>query len=235
MPRRSRKRSNLSRFSASSMAATPLPSDLKAGVVERAGQVDGRLSAELGHDGRGAAVGALVAQHLGHALFVQRFKVEAGGRVEVGAYRFRIGVDEHAFTFGVFQSPRGMNGAIVELDALSDANRTAAEHNGGRLAADQGFVLGFVGAPEIGRCSVKLGRAGVDHLEGWTHAGSFAQLKDALRQGVAERGDHGVGESLALGVPDQIRRQRLGQQAAFGGQDVGELVEEEDDRCRIGG
>ena len=110
------------------------------------------------------AVDGLVFQNIPHALLVQGFEVEPVGGIEVGGDRLRVGVDHDALVAGVLQRPGGVHAAVVELDALPDADGPAADDHRLLSGLRRRLVLLLVGAVEIGRGGVELGGAGIHHL-----------------------------------------------------------------------
>ena len=63
-----------------------------------------------------------------HVLQRQRLEVEPVGRVEVGADRLGVVVDDDGLVARLPQRPHRMDRAVVELDALPDADRPGAHH-----------------------------------------------------------------------------------------------------------
>src|SRR5260370_1116630 len=89
-------------------------------------RVDSSTAAELG-DQAGRLVGAGLVRHpVAHARGVERLEVEPAGRVEVGAHRLRIAVHHDAVDAALAQRLGGVDGTVVELDALPDADRAGA-------------------------------------------------------------------------------------------------------------
>ena len=107
-------------------------------------QVDGGLAAELHQrcrradvgPGRGgvAAVGGrfvfahFVFDNVAHRFLVQRLEIEPVAGVKVGGYGFGVGIDHNAFDAGFGEGDGGVDAAIVEFDALPDADGAAAYH-----------------------------------------------------------------------------------------------------------
>ncbi len=89
-----------------------------------------------------------------------------------------------------------------------------------------GFVLLLVGAVEVRRRGVELGGAGVDHLVDGPDAPLYADEPHLLGEAVGEDADLLVGEAHPLGLPQQVGREGLGQEALLHGDDVRHLVEE---------
>ena len=113
--------------------------DRDAGVVQRVGELQRRLAAELDDDAVQRAVVLLDAQDLQHVLERQRLEVEPVGGVVVGGDGLGVAVDHDGLVAGVGQREAGVAAAVVELDALADAVRAAAE--------DDDLALGRSGAP----------------------------------------------------------------------------------------
>ena len=116
-----------------------------------------------------------------HVFVGERLEEEAVARVVVGRDGLGVAVDHHGLEAGVAQRERGVHAAVVELDALADAVRTAAEDHDGRPRERRDLVLVLVGAVVVRRVRGELGRARVDRLVGDAHAGR------------EPRGAHGVG------------------------------------------
>ena len=131
MPRPLRKLSKRRRSSARSMASDDDPM-MGAASGAAASEVDRGLAAELHDRGRRftaalSAVAGLVLDDVAHRLFVERLEVEAIARVEVGGNRLRVLVRHDRLIAGVLERPCRVHGAVVELDALADADRPAAD------------------------------------------------------------------------------------------------------------
>ncbi len=77
-------------------------------------------------------------EDLQHVLGGQRLEIEPVGGVVVGRDGLRVAVDHDGLVAGILEREAGVAAAIVELDALADAVRAAAEDDdllGGRWAA----------------------------------------------------------------------------------------------------
>ena len=205
--------------------------DRCGGVVQRPREVNCRLPAEL-HDrwrhlaAAFGAISSLVLQNVADRFFVERLEVQAVAGVEVRRDRFRVGVHHDRAVTGLVQRPSRVDRTVVEFDALTDADRPATDDDGLLAGLRQSLVLLLVGAVEVRRRGVELGRARIDHLVHGADVPLVAQRAHLLRQSIAERGDLPVGEPHALGGAQQIRRQRLGQQAFLHADDVHQLVDE---------
>ena len=134
-------------------------------------QLDGSLPAK-GHD---HAERPFQTDDVHHVLRRERFEVKAVGRVEIGADRLGIVVDHHDRVPQSLQRPHAVHGGVVELDALADTDRPAAENDdgpfGGREAVTMGDESGrFVfaarnrgGGVKVRRFGGKFGGACIDH------------------------------------------------------------------------
>ena len=69
------------------------------------------------------------AHDLEHVLCGQRLEIEPVGGVVIGRHRLRIAIDHDGLVTRVGQREGGVAAAIVELDALADAVRAAAEND----------------------------------------------------------------------------------------------------------
>ena len=108
-----------------------------------------------------------------------------------------------------------MHAGVVELDALSDAVGAGAEDEHlGALALREhlrlGVRVGLVGGVVVGRGRGELGGTGVHRLVHGAHPQPVTQRADFLLPGqiAAQRGDLAVGQSCALGPPQQRLVQR---------------------------
>ena len=140
-------------------------------ALEPIGQVERRLPAEL-HD---HAFGPFPLDHVQHVLQRQRLEIQPVGGVVVGGDRLRIAVEHDRLEAQAGQGKCGLAAAVIELDALADAVRPAAEDQDLAAAGGAGFVLGFVGAVQIGRLCLELGCTGVDALEGGVDGEALAE------------------------------------------------------------
>ena len=183
-------------------------------------QVQPGLAAELDHHPEHG----IPAEDVAHAFQIERFEIEAGRGVEVGADGFRIAIDEHAVEAGLLQGGRGVHAAVVELDALADADRAGANDGDGAVAAANDLVLVFVGGVVIGGHGLELGGAGIDLAEGRLDGGHW-------RPPATQFGDPSIVEPRSLRAAQDIGgggSRELGLQPG----DEGEAV---DEPCRVAG
>ena len=172
--------------------------------LERLGQAERGLPAEL-HDDAGDRAGeALGVHHLEHVLEGERLEVEPAARVVVGRDRLGVAVDHHRVVAGVAQGEAGVHAGVVELDALADPVGAGAEDEHRRALARGDLVLLVVGAVVVRRQRGELGRAGVDRLVDRAHAEGVAHPADDRLRHPAQRRDLGVAEAVPLGQPEQV-------------------------------
>ena len=175
-----------------------------------AGDVERRLPAEL-HDDAGRLLFLVDAEHV---LDGQRLEVELVGGVIVGRNRFRVAVDHDRFVALVAQREGGVHAAVVELDALADAVRTAAQHHDLlRVRGGLALVRGVVGRVVVGGVFDAAHRHGVPAFH---HADAPPLLPDGGFFGAHELRQILVGETVLLGAPQQF----VGQCAAAELQDL---------------
>ena len=131
---------------------------------------------------------ALGVDDLQHVLGGERLEIEPVGGVVVGRHRLRIAVDHDGLVADLVQREGGVAAAVVELDALADAVRPAAEDHDLLLVRRRGLAGGgagerrLVGRIHVGGRRGELGRAGVDALEHRPHAERAAALASPRRR-----------------------------------------------------
>ena len=157
--------------------------DLHALGDEEVRQRYGRLPAE-GHDD---ADGLFHLDDAHDVLGAERLEVEAGGGVVVRGDRLGVVVDDDDVVAHLAQGLHAVDGAVIELYALADADGAGAEDDD-RLAALGALGAGVAAAlghgVEIGRAGLELGGAGVDHLVGERRALGRLAAGDAADGGV---------------------------------------------------
>ena len=99
-----------------------------------------------------------------HVLERQRLEVQPVGGVVVGRHRLGVAVDHDRLEALVAQREGRVTAAVVELDALPDPVRPAAEDDDLLPRRRVGLALLLVGAVEIRRERLELRRARVDAL-----------------------------------------------------------------------
>ena len=177
-----------SRSSARSMASGEVPRIGTLRFLQRLGELERRLAAELHDDAVQRAVGALGVDDLDHVLGGERLEIEPVRGVVVGRHRLRIAVDHDGLVADLLEREGGVAAAIIELDALADAVRAAAEDDDLLLVRRRGLVGGAAGERRlVGRIHVGGGRgefggAGIDALEHRAHAERAARVRQPRRR-----------------------------------------------------
>jgi len=136
--------------------------------------------------------------HLQHVFQGERLEVQAIGGVVVGGHGLRIAVDHDGLVAVLAHGQRRVHAAVVELDALADAVRSATQHHDlvalGRLC----LALLLVGGVHIGGGGGELRGAGVDTLVHRTHAELVAPVAQHALAHADQMGQTAIGEALAL-------------------------------------
>ena len=122
------------------------------------------MATELDHRRGRFIVDLFVLQNVPHRFLVQRLEVKAVAGVEVSGHRLWVGVDHDTAHTDLGEGRGSVDAAVIELDALADANRSAA--NDHRLLAFQGrsFILLVIGAVVIRGDGLEFGGTGVNGL-----------------------------------------------------------------------
>ena len=134
--------------------------DRRARLLQRARQFQRGLAAELHDD----AFRLFLREDFQHVLESQGLEVQPVRGVIVGRDRLRVAIDHDGLEPVLAQLQGRVHTTVVELDALADAVRAAAQDHD--LAAIGGIRLAFllVGGIEVGGRGREFRRAGVDAL-----------------------------------------------------------------------
>ena len=160
-----------SRSSARSIASGEVPRIGMPRLLERRGELERSLAAELDDHPDQLAARLLDMEDLEHVLDRQRLEIEPVGRVVVGRDGLRVAVDHDRLEAGLGERVGGVAAAIIELDPLADPVGPAAEDDDLAPVGGLALVLGLaearrlVGRVHVGRLRLELGGAGVDPLE----------------------------------------------------------------------
>ncbi|CAM5484029.1 hypothetical protein SFUMM280S_05037 [Streptomyces fumanus] len=192
-------------------------------VLQRLGETERGLPAELDDDARDRAGLPLGVHHLQDVLQGERLEVEPVGGVVVGGDGLRVAVDHHGLVPGVAQREGGVHAGVVELDALADPVGSGAQDDHRGLLARGDLALLVVGGVEVRRLRGELGGAGVDRLVDRADAERVPHLADHVLAQAADLGDLLVGEAVPLGLGEQLAGE-LGGLAEL----VGDLLDEEE-------
>ena len=123
-------------------------------------ELERRLTAEL-HD---HALGALTIDDLENVLEGERLEVQLVRGIEVRGDRFGIRVDHDRLEALLPQRDGGADAAVIELHALANTIRSAAEDDHRSAATARRFVLLVVAAVEIRRRRGELTGTSVHHF-----------------------------------------------------------------------
>ena len=146
--------------------------DRHARVAERLGKLERRLATVL-HD----HAERLFDVHDFHDVFErERLEIQPVRRVVVGRDGFRVAVDHDGLEPVLAQRERRVHAAVVELDALADAVRTAAEDHDLAVVRGRRLALFLVGRVHVRGRRREFGGARVDALEDRPHAETVAAL-----------------------------------------------------------
>ena len=207
--------------------------DLDAVLLQVGSQVQRGLAAELGDN----AHGLLLLVDAQNVLQRQGLEVELVRGVVVGGDGGGVAVDDDGLEAQLLQSQRGVDGAVVELDALADPVGAAAQdHDLGLLALDGVLVLTVVGGEVV---SVVLGAADVDTLPGLLHTQLDALVADIglghtqdlaqvlVREAVLLGGDQGLvrGQGTLAGTQGLFLLHQLLHLLDEPGLDLGDIVD----------
>ena len=145
------------------------------------------------------------AQDLQHVFGRQRFEIEPVRRIVIRRDGLRIAVDHDGFVACITQGKCGMAAAIVELDALANAVRTAAEDDDFlsigdlRFGGERAGEWHFIGRVHVSGRRSKFGGAGIDALEDRMNIQLVAQLGDFASGSIlGEAGKARIGKAHGL-------------------------------------
>ena len=141
-----------------------------AGGFQSIGQIKRSLPAEL-HD---HTLGKFLFVNIEHVLECERLEVEFVARVVIGRNRFGIRIDHDCFEAELAQRESRVYTAIVELDTLTDAVRTAAQNHDFAFRARPNLILAAVRGIIIWSKRFELRRARIDQAIGGKHTGGLA-------------------------------------------------------------
>ena len=208
--------------------------DRHIGRFQRAREFQRGLAAELHDDAMQRAVLAFGGDDFQHVFGGQRLEIQPVGGVVVGRHRFRVAVDHDGFIAGVMQREAGMAAAVIELDALADPVRSAAEDDDLLRVGRRAFVgqrareRRLIGRIHIGGGRGELGRAGVDALEHRANPERLALRRHLGLGGLGQHRQPRVGKAHRLQGPhaERMRGQAALLDLAFHLDDAAHLGEE---------
>jgi hypothetical protein len=136
-----------------------------------------------------------------HILQRERLEKKFVARVVIGRDGFGIGIDHQSFKPVFLQGERGVDAAIIKLNALADAVRAAAQDHHLAFRAGGPFVVAaIVGRVIVRRVGLELGGAGVHQAVARHEAGLFALGADGVLGLPGQMRDLAVGKSEGLGA-----------------------------------
>ena len=179
--------------------------DIDAVFLERHGEVEWRLAAELCNGPR--APFPLV--YMQDVLESQRFEEELVAGVVVGGDGLRVGVDHEGLEAVFLEGEGGVHAAIVELNALTDAVGATAEDHDLLLGRGCDLVIPTViGRVVIRGVGLEFCGTGIDQPVAG-HQSLFLALGTHVVLGSSgEMGDLAVGEAEGFGALQEFRFHR---------------------------
>ena len=166
IPRSDSSVENRWRSSARSIESGDVPMIVTPAACSGSASFSGVCPPNCTRHGHVAAGAALLVEHRHHVLERQRLEVQAVRRVVVGRDGFRIAVDHHRLEAFLREGEGGVTAAVVELDALPDPVRAAAQDDDLLLRARLRLAERLERPVHVGRERLELGRARVDALVG---------------------------------------------------------------------
>ena len=169
-------------------------------AFEVGGEVERGLAAELDDD----AVRLFLVADVEDILEGERLEEELVRGVVVGGNGFRVGVDHDGFIAEFLEGKGGVDATVVELNALADPIRAAAEDDDFLFVGLAGFIFIAVGRVEIRRGSLELGGAGIDEAVSRDDAGCLAFGADGIFGGAPGFRDLAIGKAEFFEVEDRL-------------------------------
>ena len=158
-------------------------------------KVDGGLTAEL-YD---SVIRLLGLDNAGNVLRCQRLEVQTVCGVKVSGNGLRVVVD-NGLAAQLLQRPDSVNRAVVELDALTDTDRTGAKYQNLLLAGRRcNLGLLIVGGVVIRGLCLELSGTGINHLIYRQTLNVRNVLAGQLLDGLVEEA-HLLGADIQIGV-----------------------------------
>ena len=165
--------------------------DPDAPLFERQCHPQWGLPSELDDD----SVWVLDIDDIEHILESERLEIQPRGGVVVGRYGLWVAVDHDRVIALITQRERRLTATVVELDALADSVRSAAQDQHPALAGVANLVILAVGRVEVRRVRLELGGAGVDPVVDRGDPLAPALIADRQRVGTQRDSDLGIAEA----------------------------------------
>ena len=173
--------------------------------LQRSREVQRRLAAKL-HD---HPVALFLLINFQHILERQRLEVEAVAGVVVGRNGLGIRVHHHALVAHFTEGEARVHAAVVELDALADTVRAAAENHDFLFAARRhDFVFVAVAGVVVRREGLELRRARIHETIGRVDAPIFPVSPHGREVALENVRELRVGETKLFRAAQQIRVDR---------------------------
>src|SRR5205823_5083449 len=136
----------------------------------------------------------------------ERLEKKFVARVVVGGNRLRVRVDHERLEAVFLERKRGVHATVIELDALADPVRTAAENHYLALVRRPHFVVAAVVSRIVVGCvSLKFGGTGVHETIARNESEFFPQRADFVLGFAGKICDLPVGKSERFGFGQQFR------------------------------
>ena len=150
-------------------------------------KIDRGLTAE----GNDHAYGLFNVYYVHDVLKAKRLKIEPVGCVEVGGDGFGVVIDDNDLVAQLLERFYAVDRAVIKFNALTDADRSAAENYYSLLfALDKGasLTVPVKGRVKIRRFSSKLRGTGIDHFINRDRLIGNVRAGDALKRlvGISE-------------------------------------------------
>ncbi|CCJ77186.1 hypothetical protein BN135_2250 [Cronobacter muytjensii 530] len=168
---------------------------------QRARQLQRRLAAVLHNN----AFRLLDAYDFQHVFQRNRFEVETVGSIVVGGDGFRVAVDHDGLVTVFAQRQCGVYAAVVELNALADTVRPAAQHHDFfTILVRVRLALFFISGVHVGGIGGEFRRAGIHTLIDRMQVVLLAQLADFRFTDAREFRKTRIGEAFTFEHPQEI-------------------------------
>src|SRR5581483_4716158 len=125
--------------------------------------------------------------------------------------RLRVAIDHHRLIAVVTQRKSGVAAAVIELNSLPDAIRSAAQDDHLLFLGRGGLVLFLVSRVEIGCEALEFGGAGVHSLVDWLNFVLLAEVTNLLSRAFTVvkppcSRQPPIGKTHALGIAQHLAR-----------------------------
>ena len=171
--------------------------DLNAARGKGICQIDCSLAAEGCDD----AFGLFELDDVHDVLGAQRLEIKLVRAGVIRRYGFGVIVDDDGLVASGTNRLYGMHGRVIELYALTDSNRTGAEHDDFLTPGDERLIFLLIGGVKIRHVACKLGSTRINHLVDRKDAGFLSQFRYRKLGFTPELSNRSVGKSHAFRFP----------------------------------